>query len=151
VDPLFQLPSGKSPKRVAPVKLPHLDRVIPLLIKLDAVRWTAPVFLLLDRFAGIDDLIDSDDDLPEESIVQALGQLSEAVDDDTIATALSHLNCFTYRAKSPSGLWNPLEQSYRKFYAEAGGHVLVYQWDSEHPDPAIIQKWLIGCVNSRGV
>lgn len=151
--PSTHSPTAARRHRREPVKLPQLDRIIAQLQRLRCIHWAAPIFILLERFAGLEELIDQDADFPEASIVQVLEQFSTGMPittDNEIADALSQLNCFTYRVKSPVALWNPLEQSYVLFCAEAKDHVVVYQIDTEHPAPATIRKWLIDCIQNRG-
>lgn len=101
------------------------------------------MFLLLERFSGLEEMIDRDEDIPSNAIQMILAALSPGVTDESIADALSRMNCFTYRAKSPVSLWNPLEQSFVVFGHAHKGHVRVFQWDCEYPAPELIRVWLL--------
>lgn len=117
------------------------ERIFSLLRILGAAQWIPPVRTLIERFAG---------DLPKNAIARMLGALESPLADEQIADALSHLDCFTYRVKSPSALWNPLEQSFQEFCAEHNDHVKIFRWDAEHPGSAVIKEWLLGQINAHG-
>lgn len=117
--------------------------VVPLLKRIDATKWIPVIFLLLERFAGLAEMIDRDEDIPSNAVQMILASLPPGVTDESIADALSRMNCFTYRAKSPVSLWNPLEQPFVAFVHAHKGHVRVFQWDSEYPDPKQIRAWLL--------
>jgi len=129
---------------------PDSSRISLLLSALGAARWIKPIRALIEHFDGLDDYFDSADDIPKRAIAQVLGSLEHPLTDEQIADALSHLDCFTYRVKSPSALWNPLEQSFQEFCAEHNDHVQIFQWDVEYPEPAVIKKWLLGQINTDG-
>jgi len=117
--------------------------VVPLLSRINATKWIPVIFLLLERFAGLAEMIDRDEDIPSNAIQTILAALPQGVTDESIADTLSRMNCFTYRAKSPVSLWNPLEQHFVAFAHAHKGHVRVFQWDSEYPDPEQIRTWLL--------
>lgn len=143
------LPLSRHHSWAAHLKLFSLDRLIPLLRDLNAIRWVRPIFVLIERFAGLEEYFDNDEDIPQNAIAKALVKFGVSPTDEQIADALSRLDCFTYRAKSPTVLWNPLEQSFQTFLADHKGHVRIFQWDVEHPEPAIIKDWLLGQVDKR--
>lgn len=117
--------------------------VVPLLQRVGATKWMPVMFLLMERFAGLDEMIDRDEDIPSNAIQMILASLPQRVTDESIADAFSRMNCFTYRAKSPVSLWNPLEQSFSAFVRAHKEHVRVFQWDSEYPAPELIRAWLL--------
>ena len=126
------------------MRCPDFDKILPQLQRIGAMKWVAPIFLLLERFAGLEELIDRDEDIPINELQRILDRMPKSATDGVIADALSRMNCFTYRVKSPtSKLWNPLEQSYASFVHAHRGHVRVFQWNCEHPDPTVTQAWLL--------
>lgn len=148
MEKLLLLLSLRHNSRVAPLKQFELERLIPMLSGLDAMRWVGPIFILIERFAGLEDYLDYDEDIPQHAIAVVLAGFDVPPTDDQIADALSRLDCWTYRAQSPNAqLWNPLGQSFQAFLADHRGYVRVFQWDVEHPEPAIIKGWLLGQIN----
>lgn len=132
------------------MKCPDFHLIVPLLQRLGAEKWIPVTFILLERFAGLEELIDQDEDFPCNSLRAILERLPGDSTDISIANALSRMNCFTYRARSPISMWNPLEQSFASFVHDHKGHVRVFQWDREHPEPNVIQAWLLEQVASHG-
>lgn len=129
------------------MKIPQhgLNMILPVLLKRNMLYWSKPIFLLLERFAGIEELFDHEDDVPANAILRVLKR-DDVITDDELADAISRLDCFTYRAKNPKNeVWNPLDCNYWQFEADANGHVRVFQWDTEYPEPAVIKKWLLDC------
>ncbi len=137
-------------RAVPPMKCPDFHLIVPLLQRIGATKWIPITFVLLERFAGLEELIDQDEDFPCNSLRTILERLPLDSADEIIAAALSRMNCFTYRAKSPISLWNPLEQSFAAFAHAHKGHVRVFQWDREHPEPNVIQAWLLEQIASHG-
>lgn len=125
------------------------ERIFSLLRILGAAQWIPPVRTLIERFAGFDEYFDSARDIPSNAIARVFGDLESPLADEQIADALSRLDCFTYRVKSPGALWNPLEQSFQGFCAEHNDHVQIFRWDAEHPGSAVIKEWLLGQIKLK--
>lgn len=123
--------------------LPPVKRQI--LIRKGLGRWLSVIDRLLERFAGIEQIIERiEEDDPMAVMVTIINAVC-AMKDTHAAEAhlkqrLAHLPLFHYRATGPGEPWDPLEESLEAF--KARGRPGFWEDPTPYPEPSVVEAWL---------
>jgi hypothetical protein len=130
-------------------KLPPVKR--QALIRKGLGRWLTVIDFLLQRFAGIERIIERhEEDDPMVVMVTIINEVSTMTDAQAIEAhlrrSLAYLPLFHYRAMHPGEPWDSIEGSLEEF--KARGRHPFGKIRNPNPEPGIVERWLDSAVRS---
>jgi hypothetical protein len=117
--------------------------------------WLSIIDLLLQRFAGIEKVIEREENDPMVVMATIINGAC-AIKDPSASEAhlrqrLAHLPLFHYRATRPGEPWDPLSESLEAFMAR-GSRPTFWEDPQPYPQLHVVEGWLnqqIDCENSQ--
>lgn len=137
-------------------KLPPVKR--QALIRKGLGHWLSIIDVLLQRFVGIEQIIERrEEDGPMAVMMRIINDVC-AVKDNQAAEAhlrfrLAHLPLFHYRAMRPGEPWEPLEETLEAF-KHRGAAPSFWEDPNPYPDASDVESWLnrsISLVINNGI